>query len=169
MTGPAPNPATRWGRALVSELVASGVTAACATPGSRSTPLTLALVEHEDVTVYSHLDERSAAFFALGRSKRSGEPTALVCTSGTAAANYHPAVVEADRSRTPLVVCTADRPPELQDSGANQTIDQDGLYGPAGGRTDAATARPAATRSARRFRGPAPGSGRVRDQRTAEP
>ena len=128
---PAPNANTLWGRTLVAELVASGVGAAAIAPGSRSTPLTLAFVEHDDVRVFSHLDERSAAFFALGRAKRTGEPTALVCTSGTAAANFHPAVIEADRSRTPLVVCTADRPPELRDSGANQTIDQTGLYGDA--------------------------------------
>ena len=126
---PAPNANTLWGRALVSELVAAGVTAACVAPGSRSTPLTLAFVERDDVAVFSHLDERSAAFFALGRAKRTGEATALVCTSGTAAANFHPAVVEADRSRAPMVVCTADRPPELHDSGANQTVDQDDLYG----------------------------------------
>ena len=128
---PAPNANTLWARILVAELVASGVTAACIAPGSRSTPLTLAFVDRDDVRVFSHLDERSAAFFALGRAKRTGEPTALVCTSGTAAANFHPAVIEANQSRTPLVVCTADRPPELRDSGANQTIDQAGLYGDA--------------------------------------
>ena len=128
---PAPNANTLWARVVVAELVASGVTAACIAPGSRSTPLTLAFVERDDVRVLSHLDERSAAFFALGRAKRTGEPTALVSTSGTAGANFHPAVIEANQSRTPLVVCTADRPPELHDSGANQTIDQADLYGDA--------------------------------------
>jgi len=127
----APNRATLWGRTLVDELVSSGVTAACISPGSRSTPLTVAFAEHPDVEVSSVLDERSAAFFALGRGRRTGEPTALVCTSGTAAANYHPAVIEANQSRVPLLVLTADRPAELTDSGANQTIDQTKLYGDA--------------------------------------
>jgi 2-succinyl-5-enolpyruvyl-6-hydroxy-3-cyclohexene-1-carboxylate synthase len=127
----APNRATLWGRAIVEELVASGVGAVCLSPGSRSTPLTVAAADHPDLTTFSVLDERSAAYFALGRSRRSGEPTALVCTSGTAAANYHPAVIEAHQSRVPLVVLTADRPAELHDSGANQTVDQQGLYGDA--------------------------------------
>ncbi len=127
----APNRATLWGEVLVDELAAAGVDAACVAPGSRSTPLVVALAEHPDVRVFSHLDERSAAFFALGRGRRTDEPTAVVCTSGTAAANFHPAVIEADRGRVPLLVLTADRPSELQDSGANQTIDQGDLYGDA--------------------------------------
>ena len=127
----APNRATLWGETLVEELVAAGVTGVCLAPGSRSTPLTTAFAARDDVEVFSHLDERSAAFFALGRSRRLGEPTALVCTSGTAAANFHPAVIEANQSRVPLIVLTADRPSELQDSGANQTIDQEKLYGDA--------------------------------------
>ncbi|MFP9191976.1 2-succinyl-5-enolpyruvyl-6-hydroxy-3-cyclohexene-1-carboxylic-acid synthase [Natronosalvus vescus] len=126
-----PNRATLWGRTLVEELVASGLEAVCVAPGSRSTPLTVAFAQHPDVAVYSHLDERSASFFALGRARRTGEVTALVCTSGTAAANFHPAVIEADRARVPLLVLTADRPPELRDSGANQTVDQQKLYGDA--------------------------------------
>jgi 2-succinyl-5-enolpyruvyl-6-hydroxy-3-cyclohexene-1-carboxylate synthase len=125
----APNRATLWGETLVEELVAAGVTGVCLAPGSRSTPLTTAFAAHDGIETYSHLDERSAAFFALGRSRRNSEPTALVCTSGTAAANFHPAVIEAHQSRVPLVVLTADRPAELQDSGANQTIDQEKLYG----------------------------------------
>ncbi|MCU4717799.1 2-succinyl-5-enolpyruvyl-6-hydroxy-3-cyclohexene-1-carboxylic-acid synthase [Halapricum hydrolyticum] len=125
----APNRATLWGETLVEELIAAGVTGVCLAPGSRSTPLTAAFAAHDGIETFSHLDERSAAFFALGRSRRLGEPTALVCTSGTAAANFHPAVIEAHQSRVPLVVLTADRPPELQDSGANQTIDQEQLYG----------------------------------------
>ncbi|MEF8790917.1 MAG: 2-succinyl-5-enolpyruvyl-6-hydroxy-3-cyclohexene-1-carboxylic-acid synthase [Haloarculaceae archaeon] len=129
--GEAPNRNTLWGRVIVDELVAAGVDAACIAPGSRSTALTVAFDEHPDVEVYSHLDERSAAFFALGRARRTGRPTPLVCTSGTAAANFHPAVIEADRSRVPLLVLTADRPRELQDSGANQTVDQEKLYGDA--------------------------------------
>ena len=124
-----PNRNSLWGRIFVEELAAAGLKAVCLAPGSRSTPLTVAFAKHPDITIYSHLDERSAAFFALGRARASGEPTALVCTSGTAAANFHPAVIEADRGRVPLLVLTADRPPELRDSGANQTIDQRGLYG----------------------------------------
>jgi 2-succinyl-5-enolpyruvyl-6-hydroxy-3-cyclohexene-1-carboxylate synthase len=126
----APNRNALWGRAVAEELAASGVEAVCVAPGSRSTPLTVAVAEHDDLRVFSHLDERSAAFFALGRG-RAGEPTAVVCTSGTAAANFHPAVIEASKARVPLVVLTADRPPELRDSGANQTIDQEKLYGDA--------------------------------------
>ncbi|WP_280536379.1 2-succinyl-5-enolpyruvyl-6-hydroxy-3-cyclohexene-1-carboxylic-acid synthase [Halopenitus sp. POP-27] len=127
----APNRNTLWARAIVDELASAGVSAAVASPGSRSTPLTMALARHEDVHVFSQLDERSAAFFALGRARRTGEVTPLVCTSGTAAANYHPAVMEADQGRVPLLALTADRPPELRDSGANQTADQEKLYGDA--------------------------------------
>ncbi|ELY88514.1 2-succinyl-5-enolpyruvyl-6-hydroxy-3-cyclohexene-1-carboxylic-acid synthase [Natrinema altunense] len=127
----APNRATLWGRVLADELVKGGLDAVCIAPGSRSTPLTVAFAEHPEVDVYSQLDERSAAYFALGRARRTGEPTALVCTSGTAAANFHPAVMEADRARVPLLVLTADRPPELRNSGANQTVDQVALYGDA--------------------------------------
>src|SRR6056297_1146794 len=127
----APNRATLWGRILADELAKGGLEAACIAPGSRSTPLTVAFADHPDIDVYSHLDERSAAYFALGRARRTGEPTALVCTSGTAAANFHPAVMEADQARVPLLVLTADRPAELRDSGANQTVDQVKLYGDA--------------------------------------
>jgi 2-succinyl-5-enolpyruvyl-6-hydroxy-3-cyclohexene-1-carboxylate synthase len=125
----APNRNALWARTLVEELVASGVDAVCLAPGSRSTPLTVAFAEHDDVEVFSHLDERSAAFFALGRARRTGTPTPVVCTSGTAAANFHPAVIEASQARVPMLVLTADRPPELRDSGANQTVDQEKLYG----------------------------------------
>jgi len=125
----APNRNALWARTLVEELVASGVDAVCLAPGSRSTPLTVAFAEHDDVEVFSHLDERSAAFFALGRARRTGTATPVVCTSGTAAANFHPAVIEASQARVPMLVLTADRPPELRDSGANQTVDQEKLYG----------------------------------------
>ena len=124
-----PNVNTLWAETLVDELVAGGVDATCLSPGSRSTPLTVAFAEHPDVQVFSHLDERSAAFFALGRARRTGRPTPLVCTSGTAAANFHPAVIEANQSGVPMLLLTADRPPELIDSGANQTVDQEKLYG----------------------------------------
>ncbi|WP_049987924.1 2-succinyl-5-enolpyruvyl-6-hydroxy-3-cyclohexene-1-carboxylic-acid synthase [Halobellus rufus] len=120
-----------WARAFVDELAAAGVDAVCVSPGSRSTPLTVAFDRHEDVHVLSHLDERSSAYFALGRARRTGQVTPLVCTSGTAAANYHPAVIEASQSRVPMLLLTADRPPEIRDSGANQTIDQEKLYGDA--------------------------------------
>jgi 2-succinyl-5-enolpyruvyl-6-hydroxy-3-cyclohexene-1-carboxylate synthase len=115
--------------ALVDALVAGGVHHACVSPGSRSTPLTLALSRDGRVRVHVHLDERSAAFFALGLAAAAEEPVALACTSGTAAAEYFPAVVEASRSRVPIVALTADRPPSLRGTGANQTIDQRELYG----------------------------------------
>ena len=127
----APNRNTLWGRAIVDELVAANVDAVVASPGSRSTPLTTAAVRHDDLHVFSLLDERSAAYFALGRARRTGRVTPLICTSGTAAANYHPAVMEASNARVPLLALTADRPPELRDSGANQTADQEKLYGDA--------------------------------------
>ncbi|XVH31397.1 2-succinyl-5-enolpyruvyl-6-hydroxy-3-cyclohexene-1-carboxylic-acid synthase [Haloferacaceae archaeon DSL9] len=124
-----PNRNTLWARAIVEELARAGVSAVCVSPGSRSTPLTVAFADRDDVHVFSHLDERSAAYFALGRARRTGAVTPLVCTSGTAAANYHPAIIEAAQARVPMLVLTADRPPELRDSGANQTIDQEKLYG----------------------------------------
>jgi 2-succinyl-5-enolpyruvyl-6-hydroxy-3-cyclohexene-1-carboxylate synthase len=118
-------------RAFVDELVRCGLREACTSPGSRSTPLVLSLVRDARVRATSHLDERSGAFFALGAAKASGRPVALACTSGTAAANYAPAVIEAHEARVPLLVLTADRPPELRDVGAGQTIDQIKLYGTA--------------------------------------
>ena len=127
----APNRNVLWATALVDELVAAGVDAVVASPGSRSTPLTVAAAGHEELRVFSQLDERSAAYFALGRARRTGRVTPLICTSGTAAANYHPAVMEASEARVPLLALTADRPPELRDSGANQTADQEKLYGDA--------------------------------------
>jgi 2-succinyl-5-enolpyruvyl-6-hydroxy-3-cyclohexene-1-carboxylate synthase len=127
----APNPNHAFAAAFFAELVASGVAHACLSPGSRSTPLTVAAVRQPGLRCWSILDERSAGFFALGLAKASRSPVALVCTSGTAAANYHPAVIEAHHARVPLLVLTADRPPELRDWGAGQTIDQLSLYGSA--------------------------------------
>jgi 2-succinyl-5-enolpyruvyl-6-hydroxy-3-cyclohexene-1-carboxylate synthase len=133
MTGESgwPNRNTLWADAFVAELAAGGVSTVCIAPGSRSTPLTVAFAEHSAIEVFSHLDERSMAFFALGRAKRTGDPTPILSTSGTATANFHPAVIEASQARVPLLVLTADRPPALRDSGANQTIDQQRLYGSA--------------------------------------
>ncbi len=116
-------------RAFVDELARCGVTHACTSPGSRSTPLVLSLAADERLTVSSHVDERAGSFHALGAAKATGRPAVLACTSGTAAANYAPAVIEAYEARVPLVVLTADRPPELRDVGAGQTIDQVKLYG----------------------------------------
>jgi 2-succinyl-5-enolpyruvyl-6-hydroxy-3-cyclohexene-1-carboxylate synthase len=114
---------------LVDEWSHLGVTDAVVCPGSRSTPLALALAER--LTVHVRLDERSAAFYALGMAMATGRPTVICTTSGTAAAELHPAVVEAHHGRVPLLVCTADRPPELQQVGASQTIEQVGLFGAA--------------------------------------
>ena len=115
--------------ALVDQLVQAGVRHFCACPGSRSTPLAIKLAQHPSVRLWMHLDERSAAYFALGMARAGRAPVGLVATSGTAAANFLPAIVEAFYARVPLVVLTADRPHELRDCGAPQTIDQVGLYG----------------------------------------
>ena len=116
---------------LVDEWARAGVTDAVVAPGSRSAPLALALARDARMRVHVVLDERSAAFRALGLGLASGRPAVVLCTSGTAAANFHPAVVEASHARVPLLVCTADRPPELHDTGAGQTIDQTQLFGSA--------------------------------------
>jgi 2-succinyl-5-enolpyruvyl-6-hydroxy-3-cyclohexene-1-carboxylate synthase len=115
--------------ALVDELARCGVRHACTSPGSRSTPIVLPLVRDGRIRCWSHVDERSAAFFALGLAKATGRAVVLACTSGTAAANFTPAVHEAREGGVPLVVLTADRPPELREVGAGQVIDQVKLYG----------------------------------------
>lgn len=120
---------TQWARLLVDTLVQSGVEHAVVSPGSRSTPFTWAALEHPGLTCHSALDERSAAFFALGQAKLTGRPSLLIATSGSAMAHYCPAFVEASYSYTPLIALTADRPSELQHRAAPQTIDQPGLFG----------------------------------------
>jgi 2-succinyl-5-enolpyruvyl-6-hydroxy-3-cyclohexene-1-carboxylate synthase len=120
---------TAYLAAFVAELVYSGITDVVISPGSRSTPMALVMAEHPDLHVHIHVDERSAAFFALGIAKSSNRPVAILCTSGTASANYFPAIVEARYSRVPLLVLTADRPHELREVGAPQAIDQIDLYG----------------------------------------
>ena len=114
---------------FANELSGQGVEHVVISPGSRSTPLTLTFAQTANIKTWVQLDERSAAFFALGLAKKTQKPVALICTSGTAAANYLPAVVEANWSETPLIVLTANRPPELRGWGAGQTIDQTNIYG----------------------------------------
>jgi 2-succinyl-5-enolpyruvyl-6-hydroxy-3-cyclohexene-1-carboxylate synthase len=118
-------------QAFVEELARCGVRHAVTCPGSRNAPLILSLAAQEGIDAISVLDERSGAFMALGLAKASGRPVAITCTSGTAAANLMPAVAEAHEARVPLIVLTADRPPELRDVGAGQAIDQVKLYGDA--------------------------------------
>jgi 2-succinyl-5-enolpyruvyl-6-hydroxy-3-cyclohexene-1-carboxylate synthase len=118
-------------RAFCDELARCGLRDACTSPGSRCTPIVLSLTRDRRIRCWSHIDERCAGFFALGAAKASGRPVAITCTSGTAAANLAPAVIEAFHARVPLVVLTGDRPPELRDVGAGQTIDQLKLYGDA--------------------------------------
>lgn len=125
----APNHTYAFVTAFFEELARAGVRNVCLCPGSRSTPLAVATAQQPALRCFTHIDERSAAFFALGLAKAAREPVALVCTSGTAAANFLPAVVEAHYAGVPLLLLTADRPPELRDRGAGQTIDQVHLYG----------------------------------------
>lgn len=120
----APNETYAYTRAFFEELARAGVAHVCVSPGSRSTPLAVTAASIETLKLWSILDERSAGFFALGLAKASRRPVALVCTSGSALANYGPAIVEAHYAGVPLVVLSADRPPELRDWGAGQTIDQ---------------------------------------------
>ena len=114
---------------LVDEWLHCGVRHAVVSPGSRSTPIALEIANRREIEMHIFHDERSAAFAALGIAKASGVPAILVCSSGTAAVEFHPAVVEAHHSETPILICTADRPAELQGVGAPQTIDQQNLYG----------------------------------------
>ncbi|MGB3766726.1 MAG: 2-succinyl-5-enolpyruvyl-6-hydroxy-3-cyclohexene-1-carboxylic-acid synthase, partial [Phormidesmis sp.] len=118
-----------WASVAVETLARLGLQTAVICPGSRSTPLTYAFARHSKIEALPILDERSAAFFALGCAKKQFRPVALVCTSGTAGANFYPAVIEAYESGVPLLLLTADRPPEMRDCASGQTIDQQKLFG----------------------------------------
>jgi 2-succinyl-5-enolpyruvyl-6-hydroxy-3-cyclohexene-1-carboxylate synthase len=168
MSADARDATTSFARTLVDEWVRGGVTDAVVAPGSRSAPLALALAGDGRIRVHVHLDERSAGFLALGLGRATGRPAVVLCTSGSAAANLHPAVVEAFHGAVPLLVATADRPPEVRGTGAAQTIDQVDLYGsaarwsvdvaPPEDRPGAGDAwRELAAASVRRARGPVPG------------
>jgi len=125
------DPGTAAARALVDEWARSGVSDAAVAPGSRSTPVALALAAEPRIRVHVLLDERSAAGFGLGLAHATGRPAVVCCTSGTAGTHFHGAVLEAHHARVPMIVCTADRPPELQDVGAGQTVVQHRLFGDA--------------------------------------
>ncbi len=125
------NPATALATVLMDELARCGLTEVVLAPGSRSAPLAVAVHRESRLRLHVRVDERSAGFVALGLARRSERPVAVICTSGTAAANLHPAIIEAHEAGVPLLVLTADRPPELRGTAANQTIDQVKLYGSA--------------------------------------
>jgi 2-succinyl-5-enolpyruvyl-6-hydroxy-3-cyclohexene-1-carboxylate synthase len=118
-----------WGYLLIDEFVRNDITYFCISPGSRSTPLTIAVAENKHTEKFICLDERAAAFHALGYARATGKPAIIISTSGTAVANFYPAIVEAKISQIPLIFITADRPPELRDTGANQSIDQVKMFG----------------------------------------
>ena len=120
---------TSWAELIAATLADAGITLCVISPGSRSTPLVVALAREPRLELVTIIDERAAAFFALGAARATGSPAVLVCTSGSAAAHYLPAIVEASMAGIPLIALTANRPPELHDCGASQTIDQRGLYG----------------------------------------
>ena len=120
---------TAWATLLIESFVRAGVKDAIISPGSRSTPFVIAALDNDALDCTSALDERSAAYFALGQARRTLRPSLLLCTSGSAPANYFPAIVEASEGGVPVIVLSADRPPELRGCGANQTTDQVGLYG----------------------------------------
>jgi len=129
MTTSNPHLNLAWAKVIVDQMACEGVTHFVISPGSRSTPLSVAVAQSDKVESTVHYDERGAAFFALGYARAHHKPAALICTSGSAVVNYFPALVEAAMDEIPVVVLTADRPPELHDRGANQTITQKGIYG----------------------------------------
>ncbi len=118
-----------WGELIIEELVRHDIECFCISPGSRSTPLTSAVAANPRANTVVCYDERAAAYYALGHARATGLPAVLICTSGTAAANYLPAVIEASVEQIPLLLMTADRPPELTDTGANQAVNQTNLFG----------------------------------------
>jgi len=118
-----------WGYLIVEELSRAGITYFCISPGSRSTPLTVAAGHNNKIQTIICYDERAAGFHALGYARATGTPAVIICTSGTAVANYYPAVIEAHQSALPLIILSADRPPELRATAANQTIDQVKMFG----------------------------------------
>ena len=118
-----------WARLVIEELVRCGVTTLCISPGSRSTPLVIAAAENKQACTVVHTDERGAGFCAVGYGKATGRPAVLICTSGTAVANYFPAVIEASQSNIPLLILSSDRPVELRDSCSPQTINQVNIFG----------------------------------------
>jgi len=124
-----PNLNYLWANLMVEELLRNGVDTFCISPGSRSTPLTLAVARNPKAKSFVHFDERGSAFRALGFASATGRPCAVITTSGTAAANLFPAIIEASKKKLPLIILTADRPPELRFTGAHQTIDQVKMYG----------------------------------------
>ncbi|MGQ9643445.1 MAG: thiamine pyrophosphate-binding protein, partial [Ignavibacterium sp.] len=117
-----------WTTLLTDLFVNAGIKYACISPGSRSTPLTFAIASEKKIKSFPIVDERASAFFALGIAKSSNSPVILVTTSGTATAELYPAIIEAYQSRIPLIVCTADRPSYLRNTGANQTINQKNIF-----------------------------------------
>ncbi|HLP60036.1 MAG TPA: 2-succinyl-5-enolpyruvyl-6-hydroxy-3-cyclohexene-1-carboxylic-acid synthase, partial [Candidatus Deferrimicrobium sp.] len=125
----APNLNYIWSELIIEELIRNGVNLFCIAPGSRSAPLTVAAARHPKARTVIHYDERGLAFYALGYASVTRRPVALICTSGTAAANFFPAIIETSKKKLPLILLTADRPPELRETGALQTIDQIKMYG----------------------------------------
>jgi len=124
-----PNVNYLWAYLVIEELYRTGVRNVFIAPGSRSTPLTLTAAAHTGLKKTVHFDERGLAFNALGLISATGNPAVLISTSGTAAANFFPAVIEASKKKLPLIIFTADRPPELRKTGAHQTIDQPEIFG----------------------------------------
>ena len=123
---------TTLARVIVRQIIESGITDAVLSPGSRNAPLSIALYEAQKqglINLHIKIDERGAAFFALGITKSTQRPVPIVCTSGTAVANYHPAVLESSHSNAPLLVLTADRPARLRRTGSNQTTEQARIFG----------------------------------------
>lgn len=129
MTYTPPNINSFWGTLIIDELIRNRIDYFCISPGSRSTPLTIAAARNKSARINVCYDERGAAYHALGFARAANKPAVLIATSGTAAANFYPAVIEASLDRIPMIVLTADRPPELRSAGANQTIDQVKMYG----------------------------------------